>query len=178
MEENISQITDDSRTLNIQPDFLALFSEKFRQAQRHQEPLGLLQLDVDHFKPYVHQYGESVAQQLLLTINTALKSIFKEPHIVYHTGHDEFFVILWMTPLSQALPLAEKSRQHIADLNRNQNEASTIPRSVTLSIGICAKIPAFSDTVSQWLSWTQEALALAKQTGRNCSRTISHDEYC
>lgn len=117
-------------------------SQEWRRAARHQQPLSLLMIDVDHFKAYNDYYGHTqgdaclhqVAQALAATVNRA-------GDLVARYGGEEFAVLLAGSPLAVAVALAEKIRAALHALDIPHARSTTGPQ-VTISIGAASLLPA------------------------------------
>jgi PAS domain S-box-containing protein len=74
------------------------FSERFRhalaRAKRAGHLVGLLFLDLDHFKPVNDSLGHKCGDQLLQTVATRIKRSVREGDTIARLGGDEFAVIL------------------------------------------------------------------------------------
>ncbi|WP_220812415.1 GGDEF domain-containing protein [Pseudomonas paralcaligenes] len=125
-------------------------------------PVSLLLLDVDHFKhvndTLGHQTGDAVLQHIVATLGTALRP--DEPLGRY--GGEEFILLLRDASAEQAMVVAERLRQRVADTPFTRAGES---RSITLSIGCATAAPG--ETLEQLLQRADAALYRAKRAGRN-----------
>ncbi len=78
-------------------------------ARRYGEPIGLILLDLDHFKAVNDMYGHAVGDQLLQTVARRLKATVRETDTAGRIGGDEFVVLL-TGPLTResAMRVSEK----------------------------------------------------------------------
>jgi len=78
-------------------------------ARRYGEPIGLILLDLDHFKAVNDMHGHAVGDQLLQTVARRLKATVRETDTAGRIGGDEFVVLL-TGPLTResAMRVSEK----------------------------------------------------------------------
>lgn len=133
------------------------------EARRYGQKIGLLMLDIDHFKHINDQFGHVAGDQVLKDLVTRIQGQLREADTLARWGGEEFLVLLPHCTLDDTLGLAEKLRKLIAD--------SAFPdvRSVQISIGASEYRPR--ETFIEWLNRADQALYRAKSEGRNTVRT-------
>lgn len=142
----------------------ALRREQARQ-QRTGAPLSLLMVDVDHFKCVNDHYGHAMGDDYLRAIARVLKTAVGRPtDLVARYGGEEFVCLLPDTAAEDALKVAERIRQGVAELGL-PNALAAIPR-LTLSIGI-ATASGTSAALQQLLAQADTQLYAAKHAGRD-----------
>lgn len=130
---------------------------RFDLAKRHDRPLSLALLDVDHFKSINDELGHQSGDHVLKAVAEVLRKGSRRTDFVARFGGEEFVVILPETSLSEALRFAEKIRSAVA----------AHPSGVTVSIGV-ASFPHSAITVADELLFAaDQALYRAKSGGRN-----------
>jgi diguanylate cyclase (GGDEF)-like protein len=82
--------------------------EEFRRAQRYQEPMSLLKIDLDGFESINSRFGRGVGDRLLAACARAIVATCREVDIVTRAGGDEFVVLLPSTHFTGALAIAER----------------------------------------------------------------------
>jgi diguanylate cyclase (GGDEF)-like protein len=133
-------------------------------AARHKSPLGLVMLDVDHFKSvndtHGHLGGDEVLRQLAQRIQTTLRT----EDMLARYGGEEFCVLCRGIPAADVLHLAGRVRAMV-ESTPFEHGATRIP--VTISAGVAAypNIPA--TTVKELVGAADAALLQAKNEGRN-----------
>jgi len=132
-------------------------------ARRHETPLSLLELDIDHFKQVNDTYGHAAGDVVLKAIASVIENCIRSSDIIFRAGGEEFIILLSNTHKKGALLLAERIRKTIEKYNFNYHD-TTIP--VTASIGV-ACFEKGDDSESLYEK-TDSALYQAKQNGRNC----------
>jgi diguanylate cyclase (GGDEF)-like protein len=136
------------------------------RAIREKTPISLLMIDVDKFKDYNDTYGHQQGDVVLKTIAKVFTTTLKRAvDFACRWGGEEFVILLPNVDTSGAMVVAERVRTNV--------EKTMIPctdgsfTSVTISIGVKAEQPVKSSQIDEFLSKADEALYVAKKTGRN-----------
>lgn len=128
-----------------------------------QLPIGIILLDLDHFKVMNDRYGHLIGDDILrLTANT-LRDHVRTQDIVARFGGEAFVLIAQETDLASAEQVAERCRLHI---ERMLLYSASGPISITASFGVTAVIHA-GCSVDSVLRQADHALHEAKRLGRN-----------
>lgn len=139
----------------------ALYRE-IELAQRHDTPLSLIALDIDHFKLINDRYGHATGDQVLKTVVECISSCIRRSDALYRFGGEEFVLLLNNTHLSGAALLADRIRQKVAEhAFRSEHENFTL----TVSLGVTQLQPG-QDADSLFQA-ADAALYQAKGEGRN-----------
>jgi diguanylate cyclase (GGDEF)-like protein len=148
--------------------------EEWNRQSRHQRPLALLMIDIDHFKLYNDHYGHGAGDDCLRRVAQALAKVpTRSADLVARYGGEEFVVLLPETEASGARKVAERMRAAIRAL-AIPHAHSPVADQVTLSIGASlhqAQQPATNAEVLKQAA--DQALYQAKQAGRD--RFVWHD---
>ncbi len=143
--------------------FEAHLEEALRRAKRHGERLGLMFVDLDHFKTINDSLGHAAGDELLQTVAVRLKSCLRESDLVARRGGDEFTIMLdRLGAIQDAAHIAEK---FITELARPITLAGQV-LSITASIGICC-YPDDGLDAKVLIRNADMAMYLAKKQGRN-----------
>lgn len=142
-------------------DFL---HKQLRQAERYNEDLSVMLLDIDHFKKVNDKYGHLIGDQVLQQIAAELQKLTRESDSVARYGGEEFLIVVPHTTLEQAKILAERIRLGIAGM-----QIAEISEPVTISIGLSSyrNLPDRQNAINQLISAADDALYEAKKAGRN-----------
>ena len=139
---------------------------EWNRAIREKAPISLLMMDVDKFKNYNDTYGHQQGDLVLQTVASVYsKTLKRSGDFAARWGGEEFAVLLPMTDMCGALPIAENIRANI--------ESTVIPAPdgtstvVTVSIGVHSQTPSQNDSMDDFISKADNALYTAKETGRN-----------
>jgi diguanylate cyclase (GGDEF)-like protein len=143
--------------------------EEIANVRRHRSPLCAMFLDIDKFKRINDNYGHIMGDEVLRKVATLIKSELRSNDVLARYGGEEFVVLLPQTGLQHACEIAERIRCAIAAHPFRFDGRNELQ--VTISIGV-AQIPAEPegtdlDIVHKLLSDADEALYLAKESGRN-----------
>ena len=142
----------------------SLRTEKIR-ANRQQYNIGVLMMDIDHFKSVNDTYGHPIGDVVIKGIAGAISGeIRKEIDIVARYGGEEFVVGLIDTTPEGMIETAERIRQAVMKLEFDVHQAS--PLRVTVSIGAFLVKPEFHD-MKKAVNNADQALYKAKESGRN-----------
>ncbi len=143
---------------------LKMFVER---SKRHNYPLSLIMVDVDHFKNFNDQFGHPEGDKILSLVARRLQAEVRNIDLVARYGGDEFAVILPDTPLSKANEVSERIRKSF-DVKSFAGPDSR-PVTVTISLGV-AGFPDHGKSPSDLIVAADTALFQAKRQGRNQSR--------
>lgn len=145
---------------------------KRRAVAPNTDLLGLLMLDIDHFKSVNDTHGHVVGDEVLRQVAQAISDASRRGEHVARYGGEEFVLLMPRTELDEMQLAAERIRRAVASL------AVDIPGgelSVTISVGGAAvRNPTGLSTAVAVLERADAGLYESKQTGRNRS-TIDHD---
>lgn len=134
------------------------------RANRSDTPLGLMMIDVDHFKRFNDTFGHDAGDAVLRAVGQVLPSQVRAGDIVCRYGGEEFTVILPGADLDLTLKRAEEIRQAVVGLTVRHQKQSLAH--VTVSIGVAAR-PLHGATGEALLATADAALYRAKGSGRN-----------
>jgi len=135
-----------------------------RRAKRHNTTLGLIMVDVDHFKNFNDTYGHEVGDIVLRELGSFLRNNIRQEDIACRYGGEEFILILPNTSLENSRARAEDFREKI-EKELAINHLKKIHR-ITVSLGVAA-FPVHGHTIEETLNAADAALYLAKTRGRN-----------
>lgn len=139
---------------------------------REDSPLGLLMIDIDHFKSYNDTLGHVDGDTCLCAVAEAIRAAVHRPgDMVARYGGEEFAVILPNTDFAGARAVADNIHANLAKTCIHHPN-STVGCTVTVSIGVTSGIPTCQTTPEHLLNAADRALYQAKQSGRNRTETI------
>jgi two-component system, cell cycle response regulator len=126
--------------------------------------LGLLILDLDHFKPVNDRLGHLAGDQVLRAFAALLRAGLPDGAIAGRLGGEEFAVLTSGVDSAGLVALADKLRQDQAEQRVRIGEELV---RVTVSIG-CAMWDESMGSAGELLRLSDRALYQAKDAGRNC----------
>ncbi|MDP2572354.1 diguanylate cyclase [Vibrio penaeicida] len=134
---------------------------------RHQLPLTIILLDVDHFKAYNDHYGHIEGDACLQKIASTLDQCFaRSGELVGRYGGEEFVVIVSNANAEDALKQAIRVQKSIHSLGIPHSKSSTNDI-VTLSQGVYSFIPTGRETAEDVYGAADVLLYKAKAEGRD-----------
>ncbi len=130
---------------------------------RASDRVGILAVDVDHFKRVNDMYGHQIGDQVLRAIGDAIQLSVREEDLPARYGGEEFMVLLWNPSPGVALEIGERIRTTVRELDLV--DAGVTDR-VTVSLGVASGLAA-DEPISEIVERADRALYAAKRTGRD-----------
>ncbi len=158
-------LTDTLTGLYNRRYFEVHLSKILEQNMVAKKPLGILYLDIDHFKTFNDTYGHNVGDEVLKIFGQRLTDNLRSFDLVARLGGEEFVAVLPDTSTETAHTIAERLRRSIMDapFKTSHNE----PLEITTSVGGVVIEPGTENTITQVLERADAQLYLAKNGGRN-----------
>lgn len=156
-------ITDELTQLYNSRHFYKQLDMEVYRSKRHNHPLSLLFLDVDHFKKYNDAYGHIQGDKVLIRLSQTIKSCLRTMDSAYRYGGEEFTVILPETEGKEAVIAATRIRGSMGAENFTPVSGNIV--NVTISIGITKYCP--DERISSFVQRADKAMYMAKQKGGN-----------
>ena len=157
----------------VRDPLTGLFNRRFMEeslkrellrVERHRHPLGVLMMDIDHFKNYNDTYGHEAGDLLLTEFAKLIRSRVRGSDIACRYGGEEFVIVLPEAAQEAVLERAEKLRLEISQLRLAYQDQILEP--VTVSVGV-AMCPEDGQIPQDLLRRADQALYAAKEAGRN-----------
>jgi diguanylate cyclase (GGDEF)-like protein len=142
----------------------AALKQQLSRVTRQLHPLGIIMIDIDHFKLFNDTYGHAAGDALLRELCKLLQSQIRGEDIACRYGGEEFTLIMPDASLEVAQQRAEHLRQQAKQLK--WQDASQFHEGITLSAGV-AIYPEHGRTIENVLRAADAALYRAKQEGRD-----------
>ncbi len=133
------------------------------RAARHERPLTLVMLDIDHFKAVNDTFGHLAGDQVLKDLAQLVRSRLRPDDLISRYGGEEFAVVLPETTLAGGVEIAEQLRA-LVESESFWFEDEEIRTSV--SCGVCELKPEW--LCRDFLREADRMLYEAKRVGRNC----------
>ncbi|SHL19065.1 diguanylate cyclase (GGDEF) domain-containing protein [Pseudonocardia thermophila] len=149
---------------------------ELRRAERANQQVAVLVLDLDHFKQINDRHGHLVGDTVLAAVADAVRAEVRDEDVVGRFGGEEFVVLLRDVDVADdrrhAEAVAERIRRRVAELAvdiKGPDGTTECIANFTVSIGGAVRPPDGPDLV-QLLETADAAMYEAKNTGRNCVR--------
>jgi diguanylate cyclase (GGDEF)-like protein len=151
---------DNRRVLDTRID------EEWRRARRNGTSLSALFIDIDHFKRFNDTYGHATGDNALAMVAECIESVIRRPgDIAARYGGEEFVVLLPNTSSAGTSRIAEELRARVEAMGIAH--APSPYGVVTVSIGCTTSFASKGRDAVSLLSDADEALYIAKTSGRN-----------
>lgn len=167
-------MTDELTGLMSRRYWFEILHKSFENSRRHQQEMGLLYLDLDHFKQVNDTYGHPVGDEVLKAVGKALLGALRSGDYAGRIGGEELAIILPLTSAEATYQVGEKIRQMIQALEIQT--LSTAPLKITVSVGCTAREKA-DTSEDELVLRADQALYLAKQRGRNRSEFLTGSAF-
>ena len=138
-------------------------------ADKHNEPVSLVMIDIDYFKRYNDTYGHVAGDECLKRVAQAINAIsLRGTDLVARYGGEEFAIVLPGADIEHAMSVAAAAVQAVREQDIIHDSSLLASQRVTLSAG-CASLNTERENRSAQLLIRQADMALysAKQAGRN-----------
>ncbi|MDY0137844.1 MAG: diguanylate cyclase [Thiomicrospira sp.] len=147
--------------------FNEVLDKEARRILRLNQPISLIMLDIDYFKPFNDNYGHGLGDECLTQVAKALRSVIKRPgDLLARYGGEEFAVILPETSEQGALKVAEDLRAAVEAMHF-AHQYSEVADHVTISVGVASNEHDQGQCMHSLLQRADQALYQAKKAGRN-----------
>lgn len=159
--------TDMMTHLKLKYYFFTLLADAMEQALLQKGNLSVLMFDIDFFKKFNDTYGHECGDFVLISVADIIRKNLRDTDVASRYGGEEFTVMLDKTGKEEAMLVAERIRQSIADYDFIYNDQHL---HVTISVGVSVlddednAVNSPNDFVNQ----ADKALYVSKNNGRNC----------
>lgn len=169
---NVS-LRDSLREQSIRDPLTGLFNRRYLHESLRQQlarcarsrmPLGLILLDIDHFKTLNDTHGHDAGDLALREVAAALSSCVREGDVVCRYGGEEFLIVLSDAGSDATLRQAQRVLSAVRNLSVSAGSRSLGPISVSAGVAIA---PEHGVQVEHLLRAADEALYEAKGSGRD-----------
>ena len=134
-----------------------------RPRRRANDSLGILMVDIDHFKLLNDRYGHATGDRVLAAVAGAIAQGIRAEDTPARYGGEEFAVLLRRASAEQAIEVGERIRQSVVRLHP---ASLGIDEPVTVSVGV-AVAGANQVAIPGLVERADQALYRAKRLGRD-----------
>ena len=166
-------LRSDLRQLSIRDPLTGLFNRRYmeealeierQRAERKSASIGLIMLDIDHFKSFNDGFGHAAGDKLLRDLGGLILAHLRAGDIACRYGGEEFVLILPEASSEVAAARAEELRKRVGDLHIDVEGRSLGAISVSLGVAV---YPADADSRERLLAAADACLYKAKAQGRD-----------
>ncbi len=163
LEEQEYQATIDPLTkVPNRQAYTQRLEQEYQRFKRYKHDLGLLVLDVDHFKNINDTYGHLAGDKVLQLIARTVQKALRETDFIARFGGEEFVILLPEQTKEQVTKVAEKIRSLVEACPFRFKET---PVTITVSVGV--SLFKEGDTPETVFERADKALYKCKHDGRN-----------
>ena len=141
--------------------------KQIKFAQRLNNPLSIVMLDLDNFKQYNDTYGHLAGDKALVVISKTINELARETDYLARYGGEEFILLLPDTDDKYAVQAAERFRAAV-------NNIKSLECPVSSSYGVSTYFPGrkhnpdYDALFEKLISEADQALYYSKKQGKNC----------
>ncbi len=162
---SVQAATDGLTNLANRRAFDAQLCQTLEQAQREGSTVGLIMLDIDHFKRLNDTYGHQAGDKALRQVGQCLKAICTDTVMAARYGGEEFAVVVAETTARSLRQMAEDIRSGIEKIHFEHEHR---PIRLTASLGVAhINLKLETTTPAELVERADECLYDAKHYGRN-----------
>ena len=144
--------------------FRERLTSELARAKRYSDTLGLLIIDIDHFKRFNDDYGHLLGDEVLRKVASIISANTRDVDVVARYGGEEFGVILSEADVDTIMAYAERIRAAVEAFSLSLAAGTKI--GVTVSLGVAVSIGGEIED-RDLISRADQALYSAKDMGRN-----------
>ena len=136
------------------------------RAQRKDEPLGVIMLDIDSFKNVNDRFGHPMGDRVLQEVSLVLQASARDYDLVARLGGEEFLVVCDCGTQEVTIAVAERIRAGVEGRLISGPVGESLQ--VTVSLGVYSAVPrAGAEDIEEMIQAADKALYRAKEAGRN-----------
>lgn len=152
--------TDELTGLANRRSFNECLLASISAARRHDFPLSLIMIDIDHFKIVNDTLGHSKGDAILQSFAELLRQMIRFEDVAARWGGEEFTIVLPHTASDAAAALAERIRASF-----EQHSIGAVPIELSASFGVVELLE--NDDIELFIKRADDAMYSAKTRGRN-----------
>lgn len=156
-------VTDELTGLRNRRYIMERLEDEFQRARRSGKPMGLIMLDLDHFKQINDLHGHQFGDLVLKAVASRMRSSIREYDLIGRVGGEEFFIVSPEAEVEETCGIAERIRELIREeaISDGKKEVT-----VTISAGV-TMLKEHDRDIDVLFSRADSALYRAKQQGRD-----------
>lgn len=138
--------------------------EEFGRSLRVNTPIGLMMMDLDHFKQINDTYGHLTGDRVLINLTKLARSVLRDGDVLVRYGGEEFLAILPGASHNDVNYIADRLRRKVEESVVMDGEDEI---KITLSIGGVSFPEHDVENETELIDLADQALYKAKKSGRN-----------
>ena len=143
---------------------LEALTRELARSERESSPLGVVIVDLDHFKYINDNHGHPAGDAVLREAARRMQQSVRQYDSVGRYGGEEFLILLPNCGETECYAQAERLRKQLTHTDISVNDTSL---RITASFGVTAALPGEPWTAEGLIRKADEALYIAKKSGRN-----------
>jgi diguanylate cyclase (GGDEF)-like protein len=159
-------LTDHHTGLSNYRHFQEQVTAAVRNAQLTDSPCSLIMMDLDHFKRCNDTYGHPTGDVILQQVARVLRDSIRQGDMLFRYGGEEFAVILPDTLQEDALRVADRIRERVAEHTFMTRSGRPLDFSLSASLGVSTS-PTDGLSAVDVLLAADRAMYAAKAAGRD-----------
>jgi len=152
-------VTDPLTGVANRRSLLGRTAKELSRAARDGSTLGVLMIDIDHFKAVNDRFGHAVGDTTLIQVTRRLKRAMRDYDFLGRYGGEEFVTLLPRTDFDAAAAVAEKLRGAVSERPIGQAGVTTVSIGFTVS--------GEDDNTESLFDRADKAMYQAKNNGRD-----------
>jgi two-component system cell cycle response regulator len=134
------------------------------RAQRECRPLGVVIVDLDHFKQVNDTYGHLAGDAVLREAARRMQNSIRQYDSIGRYGGEEFLILFPGCSATDTYAQADRLRKQLGQAEMSVNDQAL---RITASFGVTSAMPGETWTEEALIRKADEALYVAKKSGRN-----------
>ena len=132
-------------------------------SRRYQKSLGIMMVDIDHFKCINDEHGHEAGDIVLQQLAASLKKTLRDSDVAYRFGGEEFLLLIQVESKSDAETAAKRVLKAIRDLAITLPDNTLIQPTATIGVTLTNKDDDLASTIKR----ADTALYEGKESGRD-----------
>lgn len=166
IEAKAQVMTDELTEVGNRKSFNNTIIELTESAKENPGSLSLIMTDIDHFKRFNDEFGHLVGDSVLRYFTSIIKKDKQKNESLSRYGGEEFAILIADSDKNSAIQRAEEIRKSIQEAKLKRKGSTKELGKITASFGV-SNYRGESETIDEFINRADEALYLAKESGRN-----------
>ena len=138
------------------------FERELHLAQRHQQDLTLLVIDIDHFKQVNDQHGHALGDEVIIEVASSIQASIRTTDMLFRYGGEEFVVLLTNSDCEASYDIADRILKSVREI-----EVPVASQLLDISVSIGLACRDAQDDRHSLFDRADMAMYAAKHAGRD-----------